>query len=63
MNANLKRISYTFVAMSSLMRLTGDRKKRHVIGGVLLSVSLLFGGLALTVMSIKNEEKDDETID
>ena len=50
-------------AMPFLMRLTGDMKKRHVIGGVLLSISLLFGGLALTVMSIKNEEKDDETID
>lgn len=46
-------------AMSTLVFLTGNKKKRHIIGGVLLSVSLLFGGLALTVMSIKNEEKDD----
>lgn len=46
-------------AMSTLVFLTGNRKKRHIIGGVLLSVSLLFGGLALTVMSIKSEEKDD----
>lgn len=46
-------------AMSTLVFLTANRKKRHIIGGALLSVSLLFGGLALTVMSIKNEEKDD----
>ena len=32
------------------------RNKRHIAGGVLMSVSLLFGGLAITVMSIKTEE-------
>ena len=31
-------------------------RKRHITGGMLLSVSLLFGGLALTVMTIRNEE-------
>lgn len=36
------------------------RKKRHIVGGVLLSVSLLFGGLAITVMTIKTEETFDE---
>ena len=45
--------------MSTLVYLTGNKSKRHIVGGVLLSVSLLFGGLALTVMSIKNEEIDD----
>lgn len=35
-------------------------RKRHITGGILLSVSLLFGGLALTVMTIKNEEDEDE---
>lgn len=35
-------------------------KKRHIVGGVLLSVSLLFGGLALTVMTLKTEEKENE---
>lgn len=35
-------------------------RKRHITGGILLSVSLLFGGLALTVMTIKNEENYDE---
>ncbi len=35
------------------------RKKRHIAGGVLMSISLLFGGLALTIMTIKTEEKDE----
>ena len=32
------------------------KKKRHIAGGILLSVSLLFGGLVFTVMSLKMEE-------
>ena len=32
-------------------------RKRHIVGGVLLSLSMLFGGLACTVMTIKNEEE------
>lgn len=37
------------------------RRKRHIIGGVLLSCSMLFGGLAVTVMTIKNEvDTNDE---
>ena len=37
-----------------------NTKKRHIAGGILVSVSLLFGGLAITVISLKNEEKQDE---
>lgn len=36
------------------------KRKRHITGGILLSSSLLFGGLALTVMTIQNEEDEDE---
>lgn len=32
------------------------RRKRHIVGGVLMSISLLFGGLALTIVTIKTEE-------
>lgn len=36
-------------------------RKCHIIGGILLSASLLFGGLSITVFTIKNEEdKEDE---
>ena len=36
------------------------KRKRHITGVILLSASLLFGGLALTVMTIQNEEDEDE---
>lgn len=32
------------------------RRKRHIAGGILMSISLLFGGLAVTVMSLKTDE-------
>lgn len=35
-------------------------RKRHITGGILLSASLLFGGLALTVMTIKDEEDESD---
>ncbi|MDO5397819.1 MAG: histidine kinase [bacterium] len=33
------------------------RRKRHITGGILVSISMLFGGLALTVMTLKNEDE------
>lgn len=36
------------------------KRKRHITGGILLSASLLFGGLALTVMTLKSEEEENE---
>lgn len=36
------------------------KKKRHIAGGILLSVSVLFGGLAFTVMTLKTEEIENE---
>lgn len=37
------------------------KRKRYIMGGILLSASMLFGGLALTVMTIKvDEEESDE---
>lgn len=56
----MDRLNY-IVAM--LERTLGTRSKRHIMGGTLVSVSLLFGGLALTVMTLKTdnvEEDDDE---
>lgn len=32
------------------------KRKRHILGGILMSVALLFGGLAATVMSLRTEE-------
>ena len=42
--------------MSEVHIALDTKHKRHIAGGILLSVSLLFGGLALTVMSLKTEE-------
>ena len=36
------------------------RRKRHIVGGILMSVSMLFGGLAVTVITLKTEEKENE---
>ena len=36
------------------------KRKRHITVGILLSVSFLFGVLAITVMTIKNEEDEYE---
>lgn len=45
-----------FEAIISMLDFTLDSKrKRHLVGGILLSVSLLFGGLALTTMTLKTE--------
>ena len=51
----MDRLNY-IVAM--LEKTLGTRTKRHILGGTLISVSLMFGGLALTVMTMKNEDKE-----
>lgn len=37
-----------------------SKRKRHITGGILLNAALLFGGLAVTVVTIKIEEDYDE---
>lgn len=47
--------------ISALDYMLNTKRKRHIMGGILLSASLLFGGLALTVMTISSgEEIEDE---
>ena len=36
------------------------KRKRHIAGGICLSISLLFGGFAFTAMTLKQEEKSNE---
>lgn len=36
------------------------KKKRHIAGGILLSVAVLFGGLAFTVITLKMEDSEEE---
>ena len=42
------------------------KTKRHIVGGALLSISFLFGGLAITVMAMKDDEDgpdDNNTVE
>ena len=39
------------------------KRKRHILGGILLSASLLFGGLAVTIMTIRTEDNDEKYIE
>jgi hypothetical protein len=45
--------------MVSLEYILSNKKKRHIMGGILLSASLLFAGLAFTIITLKQEEEDD----
>lgn len=44
--------------LTTLDYILNSKRKRHIVGGILISMSTLFAGLAGTVMSIK--EDDDE---
>lgn len=44
----------------ALDRSLDSKKRRHITGGVLLSISLLFGGVAVTIITLKTEENEDE---
>ena len=41
--------------LAILDNMLDTERKRHITGGILLSISMLFGGLALTVMTTKME--------
>ena len=46
--------------ISMLDSVVDSKRKRHITGGLLLSAALLFGSMAITIMSIKDEEDDNE---
>ncbi|EDS21592.1 hypothetical protein CLOSS21_01556 [Clostridium sp. SS2/1] len=44
----------------SLLEYSFDSKeKRHIAGGILISMSLLFGSLAFTIITLRTEEEED----
>ena len=49
--------------LSILEHSLDTKKKRHIAGGVLMSISLLFGGLAITIITIKMEDSEYERYD
>lgn len=48
------------MTVSVLDNILNSKRKRHIAGGILISVSLLFGGLAFTALSIGTEDEDSE---
>ncbi len=46
--------------ISTIDAMLDSKRKRHITGGILLSAALLFGGLAITVVTINNEEDYNE---
>ena len=46
--------------IATLDYLLNNKRKRHIMGGILLSASLLFAGLAFTVITLKQEENKDD---
>lgn len=46
--------------ISAIDAMLDNRQKRHITGGILLSAALLFGGLAVTVVTIKPDEEVEE---
>lgn len=45
--------------LSTLDQSLNTNKKRHIAGGILLSISLLFGGLAVTIMTVRDENNNE----
>lgn len=37
-----------------------SKRKRHITGGILLSAAMLFGGLAVTIITLKQEETNEQ---
>lgn len=55
----MDRLNYVVMMLE---RTLGTRSKRHIMGGTLISVALLFGGMALTVMTLKTEEDEEDEL-
>lgn len=53
----MERLEYLF---SIVQFATDTKEKRHIVGGMLVSISLLFGGMAFTVMTMKDEDENYE---
>ena len=45
--------------IASLDYILNNKRKKHIMGGILMSASLLFAGLAFTIVTLKYEENRD----
>lgn len=41
--------------VNSLDYVLDTKQKRHIVGGLMMSLSLMFGGLAVTVFTLKGD--------
>lgn len=41
--------------VASLDYVLDTKSKRHIVGGLMMSLSLMFGGLAVTVFTLKGD--------
>jgi len=49
--------------ISMLDEALNTKAKRHLAGGVLMSISLLFGGLAITIMTIREDDNNEQYLE
>lgn len=49
--------------VTTIDKILNTKTKRHIAGGILMSISLLFGGLAVTIITLKEETTTEETED
>lgn len=42
--------------LATIEKSLSTKIKRHIAGGILMSISILFGGLAFTVMTLEMED-------
>lgn len=50
---NTEHINVWFARVDAVL---DTRKKRHMVGGVLISISALLSGLAITIMTLKEDK-------
>lgn len=52
----MNKLEGTIATLDFLM---STKRKRHIMGGILLSASLLFAGLAFTVITLRPEQENE----
>lgn len=46
--------------VSTIEHILDTERKRHIVGGILVSASIFFGALAITVISMNKEDEYNE---
>ena len=54
-------MDYAKRLISTIEHLISTKNKKHIVGGILLSASIFLGGLAVTVISTKTEDTDEDS--